>query len=175
MALAVAAAGAACLAVSSSAPTKAKCVESGFGSRSDRFSRQRPSLKVEEALPTSASGEYAERKCLQRPDDSFFSRREVASYFVRAAISIILPLPYWTTTRLDAVAALEDQTLIRVFRGDGEERPTDPYSILVPQDWKRLPVSLNDAKLYGLDTAYSGSEGLLEVSILPVASCTSCR
>lgn len=53
-------------------------------------------------------------------------------------------------------------------KADGKERPTDPYSFLVPKDWIQQPVSLNDAKLYGTDTKFRGDDGLLEVLVLPI-------
>ncbi|CAI5510195.1 unnamed protein product [Closterium sp. Naga37s-1] len=56
-----------------------------------------------------------------------------------------------TTT---TTAAGEDGIFRRYYKPDGTERATNPYSFLIPRGWVPVPVSLNDAKLYGLDSRF---------------------
>ncbi|CAI5525146.1 unnamed protein product [Closterium sp. Naga37s-1] len=51
-------------------------------------------------------------------------------------------------------AAGEDGIFRRYYKPDGTERATNPYSFLIPRGWLPVPVSLNDAKLYGLDSRF---------------------
>ncbi|GJP49117.1 hypothetical protein CLOM_g8374, partial [Closterium sp. NIES-68] len=59
-----------------------------------------------------------------------------------------------SSTSSTSAAAGEDGIFRRYYKPDGTERATNPYSFLIPRGWKPVPVSLNDAKLYGLDTRF---------------------